>query len=57
MLLYQTDGVDELSQTFERIILSLDRNQHFRYSTHRIDYQQAQAWRTIDEHIVVGLIA
>lgn len=43
MLLHQSDGIDELAETFQRIVLSLDRNQHLMHRTHGINYQQAEA--------------
>ena len=57
MLLHQSDSIDELAETFQRIVLSLDRNQHLMHRTHGINYQQAEAWRAIDNHVVVVLLA
>ena len=57
MFLHQSDGVDELAQTFQGVILGLNRNQHFVHGAHGVDHQQTQARRAVDDHVIVMLFA
>ena len=57
MFLHQPDGIDKLAKTLQRIIFSLDRNQHLMHRAHGINYQQTKARRAIDNHVIVVFLA
>ena len=49
-------GADELRQTFQRIILALDWDQHTVAGAQTVQRQQVQAGRAVDEDEVIGLL-
>ena len=46
------ERVHELGQTFEREIFALQRNQNAVRRGQRIDREQAERWRAIDEDVI-----
>ena len=49
----EIDGGDQLRQSFECVVLTLDRDQHRVGRRERVDGQQPQGRRAIEEHVVV----
>ena len=54
-LLHPLDRTHQLGQAFERIELALQRHQHPVGGDQRIDRQQVQRGRAVDQHLVVTL--
>lgn len=50
------DRTDQLTDTFERIKFTLDRNQNAVYRRERIDRQKSQRRRAIDEDVIVIIL-
>ena len=52
VLAYQVDVVDQLVEPFQRVVLALDRDQHLLRGHERVDRQQAERRRAVDEDVV-----
>ena len=48
-----TDRGDEIGEAFERQVFAVQRNQHGVGGDERVERQQAQGGRAVDEHVVV----
>ena len=48
----QVDVVDQLVQALQRVVLALDRDQHLLRGDQRVDRQQAERGRAVDEDVV-----
>src|SRR5699024_4070976 len=48
----EVDAVQQLAQAFQGVVLTLDRDQYFAGGDERIDCQQTQAWRAVDEDVI-----
>src|SRR5262249_1492629 len=52
MGLDQLDVAQQLTQTLQRVVLALDGDQYLVRRDERVDRQQTQRWRAVDEDIV-----
>ena len=53
--LHQINVAQQLTDTFEGVVLALDRYEHLPRCAQRVDRQQAERWRAVDEDKIVGL--
>ena len=56
-LLHQLDGVHQLGEPLERVVLALERDQHRVRRGERIEREQAERRRAVDDDVVVLLAA
>ena len=52
----QLDRLQQLAQALQRVVLALDRDEHLASHDERVDRQQPQARRAVDEHVVDALV-
>ena len=53
---HQLDVAQQLAEPFQRVELALDRDQHFAAGDQRVDREQAERGRAVDEDVVVGRV-
>ena len=53
MTLYALDGADEVAQSLERVELALQRHENRIRRHQRIEGQQPQRGRAVDQHVIV----
>ena len=49
------DGVDQVGEALERIVLALHRNDHAMRRAQTVQGQHRQRWRAVDEHEIVAI--
>ena len=49
----EIDVAQQLAEALQRVVLALDRDEHFRRGDQRVDGEQAQRRRAVDQHVVV----
>ena len=49
---YQLDGVEQLCQPLQGVVLTLDRNEYLASRDQRVQREQAERRRAVDEHVV-----
>src|SRR6185503_15777978 len=55
ILLYQTNGVEQLGDSFERVVLALNWNDHSVCGGEHVQGDEPQRGRAIDDDVVVGI--
>ena len=53
---HQVDVAQQLAQALQRVVLALDRDEHLGAGDQRVDRQQAQRGRAVDEDVVQRLL-
>ncbi len=53
--LHEFDGIEELRETLERVVLALDRNQHAVGRRQHVECEEAERGWTIDHHVLILL--
>ena len=57
MLAHHLDGLEQLAEALQRVVLRLDRDEHLRAGDQRVQREQPERGRAVDEDVVEALLA